>query len=288
MTYDEMWRSLTSVYDEGEAKAVAKLALEELFGLSTADIYSGKVSELSPKDEESLREITRRLAAAEPVQYVTGRETFCQRQFRVEPGVLIPRPETEELCRWALESLTTGGMFGHSLGGGKRVLDIGTGSGCIAITIALDAPLADVEAWDISPAAISTAKDNAWWLGAKVEIRKRDCLACGAEEEPVWDMIVSNPPYVCDSERKDMERNVLDYEPETALFVPDSDPLRFYKAIADYGTSALRNGGELYFEGNPAYTEDMVAMLRQKGYTAIETRQDQFGKERFVRARKEF
>lgn len=271
MTYDELWRPLATIYDSGEAKAIVRYVLDVRFGMSATDVYCGKVTQLTADESRELREIMRRLMKSEPVQYVLGRADFCGRTFRVSPGVLIPRPETEELCRWVSSSFPS-----HS------ILDIGTGSGCIAITLALDMPQAEVTAWDVSEKALHIARHNAGMLGAAVNFCRRDALDPPADAA-LWDIIVSNPPYICDRERAAMERNVLDYEPHEALFVPDDDPLRFYRAIADYARKALKPGGELFFEINPLFAADLVAMLRNSGFAAAETRCDSFGKQRFVR-----
>lgn len=270
MTYPELWRRLTPRYDNREAQAIVRLVLEERFGLSLTDVYSDKVTQLSPNDTHELEEMMLRLEKGEPVQYVLGTATFCGRHFHVAPGVLIPRPETEELTHHP--SPTT-------------LLDIGTGSGCIAITMALNHPDAYVEAWDISDRALAIARDNAERLGATVTFRKQDILATTNHPSPPegWSLIVSNPPYICNKERADMEANVLDYEPHEALFVPDDDPLLFYRAIADYALGHLRPDGQLWFETNPLYTEKVAAMLRNKGFAQVTLHEDQFGKTRFIK-----
>lgn len=305
MTYDELWRGLTTLYDSGEAKAIVRYVLDVRFGLSATDVYCGKVTQLSADDSEELRKIMLRLQTAEPVQYVLGRADFCGRTFRVAPGVLIPRPETEELIELIapLRPPKGGRRDGNAhslhpkgypqedaslhppLGGqrGASILDIGTGSGCIAITLALDIPGAEVTAWDISEEALAIARRNARELGADVDFRPQDALN-PPDDKAAWDVIVSNPPYICDRERAAMERNVLDHEPHTALFVPDDDPLLFYRAIARYARRALKPGGSLCFEINPLYADDMRSMLVAEGFAAIESRNDQFGKERFVKA----
>lgn len=278
MTYDELWRPLTAVYDAGEAKAIVRYVLDVRFGMSATDVYCGKVTQLSADDERCLDEIMQRLLRAEPVQYVLGEAEFCGRTFAVEPGVLIPRPETEELCRWVVEGEAAGRE------GGKDILDVGTGSGCIAVTLALDVDGARVEAWDVADEPLRVAPANAARLGAQVNVVRQDALTAPCDDAR-WDIVVSNPPYVCDSERAAMEPNVLGYEPERALFVPDADPLRFYRAIAGYAAKALRPDGELYFEINPTFADDMVEMLRQAGFAAVEVRTDQFGKRRFTKAK---
>ena len=275
MTYEKLWNRLCTVYDAGEAKAIVRMVLDERFGLSAADVYCGKVTQLSSDEQAELKKIMLRLEQAEPVQYVLGWANFCNRQFSVALGVLIPRPETEELCSWITEDV------------GNRqqpaILDIGTGSGCIAISLALDIKGSAVSAWDISTDALRIAKENATRLGADINIMKQDALT-PPQDADRWDVIVSNPPYICEKEKVEMERNVLDNEPAIALFVPDNDPLLFYRAIALYGTKALKPKGLLFFEINAAYAAETCNMLRQLGYVDVEARNDLFGKARMVRA----
>lgn len=275
MTYEKLWNRLCTVYDAGEAKAIVRMVLDERFGLSAADVYCGKVTQLSSDEQAELEKIMLRLKQAEPVQYVLGWANFCNRQFSVSSGVLIPRPETEELCSWITKDV------------GNRqqpaILDIGTGSGCIAISLALDIKGSAVSAWDISTDALRIAKENAARLGAGINIMKQDALT-PPQDADRWDVIVSNPPYICEKEKAEMERNVLDNEPAIALFVPDNDPLLFYRAIALYGTKALKPKGMLFFEINAAYAAETCNMLRQLGYVDVEARNDLFGKARMVRA----
>ena len=294
MTYQQLWHQLTPLYAVEEAQAITRLVLETTFGFNLTDLVCGKVSELSADNETKLHEIWQRLEAGEPVQYVLGKADFYGRSFRVAPGVLIPRPETEGLCRLVLDGLPTG----------THVLDIGTGSGCIAITVALEATQAQVEAWDISEEALRQARDNAFRLGAPrkdvlTEARgnvlsetKENVFAEArkgeeSEEVSLYDCIVSNPPYIADKERTTMAHNVLDYEPSTALFVPDDDPLRFYRAIAELGLRRLRPGGRLCFEINPLYAEALRSLLVSLGYEAVTIREDIYGKQRFATARKQ-
>ena len=273
MNYQTLWHQLAKHYDEGEAKAIARMVYEVRYGLSLSDLYMGR-DEQVPQDE--LQEIVTRLEDDEPVQYVLGQATFCGRSFHVEPGVLIPRPETEELCRWAVS---------HSRQS-ATILDIGTGSGCIAVTLALEVADSQVTAWDISPIALRIASENAERLGANVTFIENDMLQQSYQIAPQWDLIVSNPPYICDSEADDMKANVLDYEPEIALFVPDDNPLLFYRPIMNYAQSALHPGGQLFLETNPRYEEFIEEHLLELGFEEVESRDDQFGKTRFIRARR--
>ena len=269
MTYTELWRPLTAVYDEREAQAVARLVLEERFGLTMADVLMGRMP-----DEAELAGIQQRLLTGEPVQYVLGWTEFGGRRFAVRPGVLIPRPETYELCQWI------------SLTGPCEVLDIGTGSGCIACTLAAEQPEARVTGWDVSAAALEIARENAKRTNVHVSFELVDVLRRCRSIGDKWDFIVSNPPYVCKREKAAMERNVLDYEPHQALFVPDDDPLLFYRAIASYGQEALKPGGRLYFELNPLYADLVQHLLSMMLYHNIEIKEDQYGKQRMIRAQR--
>ena len=347
MTYNQLWKRLTAIYNEREAQAIVRTVLDALFGMSLTDICLGKVTQLSADDTTRLEKIMQRLEKSEPVQYVLGAEWFAGRLFDVAPGVLIPRPETEDLVKWACDEAKEKEKEDNSkeergkeekevskkgeapqkeeqllssplkeeeegLRKGKdasqkeeqhlssllksnkevsekgeevphpSILDIGTGSGCIAITVALALPQARVTAWDISTDALAIAAGNAHRLGASVRFEHQDALSAPDDEER-WDVIVSNPPYICDRERADMSDNVLSYEPELALFVPDSDPLLFYRAIARYASKALKPGGRLLFETNTAYVHEVAQAMADEGFTAIEVRNDCFGKPRMVK-----
>lgn len=273
MTYRELWRTLEPLYGNGEARAITDYVLDVCFGLSKADILCGAVEEMTAEKAAELNKIFGRLMEGEPVQYVLGRAEFSGRWFNVRPGVLIPRPETEELCAW----ITADSKASAS----PKVLDIGTGSGCIAITLQLDMPESKVTAWDISADALDVARENAQRFGANVNFVKLDAL--NAKPEGEWDVIVSNPPYICEKEKKDMAVNVLEHEPHTALFVPDSDPLLFYRAITRLAVQTLSKGGRLYFEINPIYADDTCRMMRAEGMTAVELRSDMYGKQRMAK-----
>lgn len=280
MSYEELRKRLTSVYDEREAQAVARWVLDEAFGLSLTDICCGKVSQLSADDAQRLEAITRRLEQAEPVQYVLGHAPFAGHSFEVSPAVLIPRPETEELVNWAVQSAEA--MTAAKEQTSLHILDIGTGSGCITISVALALPQATVQAWDLSPQALAQARSNAQRLGAQVSFVQQDALQ-PPHHHACLDMVLSNPPYICQCEAKDMHRNVLAHEPHMALFVPNDDPLRFYRAITRYAVEALRPGGCVLFEINALYAEATRQMMLDEGLSHIETRLDCFGKERFVK-----
>ena len=276
---------------------MTRMLLEDLFSLSFADILCGATEHLSDADTLRLQQSVDRLLDAEPLQYVTGTAFFCGHPFHVAPGVLIPRPETEWIVDTAVNLVTSSA---------PRILDIGTGSGCIATSISL--ALADrhchTEAWDISEDALRIAADNAERLGADVKFRRRDALRLeedfpaeenqgGAEAlsdtnaaAESWNIIVSNPPYICNREAADMHANVLRHEPHLALFVPDTDPLLFYRAIASYAMRSLRKGGWLLFECNTLYAHDTAQMASDMGFATSVVEDDCFGKPRFVKAQK--
>lgn len=297
MTYHDICQRLTPLYGPQEAKAMTRMLLEDLFSLSFADILCGATEHLSDADTLRLQQSVARLLDAEPLQYVTGTAFFCGHPFHVAPGVLIPRPETEWIVDTAVNLVTSSA---------PRILDIGTGSGCIATSISL--ALVDkhcyTEAWDISEEALRIAADNAERLGADVKFRRRDALRLeedfpaeenqsGAEvliadnaSSASWDVIVSNPPYICNREAADMHANVLRHEPHLALFVPDTDPLLFYRAIARYSMRSLRKGGWLLFECNTLYAHDTAQMASNMGFATSVVEDDCFGKPRFVKAQK--
>ena len=278
MNYQELWHRLSGVYDAGEAKALARMLYEVRYGLGLGDLLMGR-DEGVPQDE--LEQLAVRLEHQEPIQYVLGQADFCGRTFKVSPAVLIPRPETEELCQWVVEEVRE---QWRAAGEGLSVLDIGTGSGCIAVTLAAELAGARVTAWDISEEALLVARENALRNGVSVSFEHHDALHATTTAQPTTDLIVSNPPYICNRERTAMEANVLEHEPHTALFVPDDDPLLFYRAIARYGREALKQGGRLYFEINPLYATSLSEMLRRMSYHDIAIKADQYGKQRMIRA----
>lgn len=285
MNYRDIISRLSSRYESGEAKAVARLLLEKQCGLSWTDALCGGVEALSEETTASLESSVQRLEQGEPVQYVLREADFYGRTFHVEPGVLIPRIETEELIDAVVDADIPEG----------RVLDIGTGSGCIAVTLALELAqnshgtdaVHSVEAWDISDEALRIARGNAEKLGARVDFVKQDVLSSALTfPDGGFAAIVSNPPYICNKERVEMESHVLDYEPRLALFVPDDDPLLFYRAITRYAVQALCPGGMLFFEINRAYGEETAQLLKDHGFVGVSLHKDQFGNHRIVKGQK--
>ncbi len=324
-------QTLGTRYPVSEANALARLILEKRFGISLTDIYMGKDKQFSSEQRKDLEDILQRLLRDEPIQYILGEADFCGETFAVSPAVLIPRPETAELVAWIGETLPAAPC---------SLLDVGTGSGCIAISLAKQHPLASVTAWDISEEVLAVARWNNERFGTTVTFLRRDALEegeesrgtdemtkgrtdgfpgkeapgrfapegapdspnvsgerCGAndtgsrteqterQERNLYDVIVSNPPYVTCSERQEMEANVLDWEPALALFVPDDDPLLFYRAIARLSRRLLKPGGRLFFEINRAYGEATVELLCGMNYQDVELRRDLSGNDRMVSAK---
>lgn len=267
-------QSLQDIYPPEEVKALTMLICCDMLCLDALDIYLGKDMILSECKERELENIIFRLQKNEPIQYIRGFAEFDGRRFKVAPGVLIPRPETVELVELIARENTSA----------RRLLDIGTGSGCIAISLDKKLPEAEVEAWDISEDALAIARENNKELAADVTFLQRDVLSDDWEKAPSFDVIVSNPPYVTEAEKKDMDANVLDWEPELALFVPDDDPLRFYRRIVDLGRELLLPDGKLYFEINQAYGRETAHILEMNQYHDVRVIRDIFGKERIVTA----
>lgn len=264
-------QSLVPLYDQREAQALFRRYVEERLGV---EYYLFLLDMDVPADlPEGWKNDLERLASGEPFQYVMGQTEFCGLPFKVTPAVLIPRPETEELvCRMISENAGRNGL---------SVLDIGTGSGAIAVTLAKNLPEASVTALDVSEEALTVAAANAETNNVAVRFVKFDILG----EAPLpgrYDLIVSNPPYVPERDRAVMHRNVLEHEPALALFVPDDRPLLFYEAIAEKAAAALNPGGRLYLETHEDYHPELKQLLEEYGFVNIESRHDLFGRPRFV------
>lgn len=267
-------QALSEHYSPSETSLLARIILEELSGFTYAYLTSGKFSNLSDCQERKLQEILSRLKKGEPYQYVVGKTTFYGIELQVGREVLIPRPETEELVEWVIADCGDGAT---------DILDIGTGSGCIAIALAVKLPQVKVHAWDISNTALQVAQRNAHLNHVEVFFRQRDILKPFTEERR-YDLIVSNPPYITQSEKTTMDRTVTAYEPGEALFVPDRDPILFYERIAMLGEDLLKEGGRLFFEIHRSRGDEVCAKLHEMGYREIELRKDLSGNERMIRA----
>ena len=278
VTASQIRLALRDCYPEREAAALARIVCCEMLGQDTAGYYVGKDMALSPNEEQYLESILSRLRNFEPIQYIQGHTRFLGEEFLVGPEVLIPRPETEELVELILKE--------EADATNARILDIGTGSGCIAISLAKALPAATVDAWDVSEQALAMARHNNARLNTKVAFKLCDVLSHSPLPDEHYNLIVSNPPYVAESEKEQMERNVLDWEPPLALFVPDADPLLFYRRIASLGQDMLLPGGKLYFETNRAFGRETAEMLEQKGYCHIRLLKDLSGNDRFITAQR--
>ena len=270
---------LSLIYEANEVNSLFMMVLENVVNISSAKIKAFPETEISTPDSERITNILTRLATGEPIQYILGYTEFYGFRFKVNPSVLIPRPETEELVDWAISSV---GSSELAVG---RFLDIGTGSGCIPISLKKNLLGVEVSALDISPEALQTAKENAGLNKVEVHFIQDDILNPKSEIlNSKFEIIISNPPYVTLEDKKLMHTNVTDFEPHTALFVPEDDPLIFYKAIADFASTHLKKGGLLFFEINESYGKQIVELLINKRFTYIELRKDMSGKDRMVKA----
>ena len=268
----QIQQAIASIYPEREAKAVAQAYLNMVCGATTLDILLGKTVEEPVDFAADLS----RLAAGVPLQYVTGKAYFFDRLFSLNAATLIPRPETEELVSQVLN------LMGNKP---TRVLDIGTGSGCIAISLALEAPQAQLSAWDVAKEAIAQAQENADHLGAEVDFKQQNVFDWSSDQT-IWDIIVSNPPYVLNAEKAEMEAHVVNHEPHVALFVPDEDPLLFYRVIGEMAQLRLKPGGFLCFEINRAFGAQNVSLAEAQGFENIQLLKDFHGNDRILIAQR--
>ena len=269
---------ITSVYEENEAKSIVYLLLEHYLNLSKTDILLDNFVN-QPFD---FQDIIIRLKAQEPVQYIIGETEFYGRKFKVTPDTLIPRPETEELVQLVVSSWQS--AVGSVAQSPISVLDLGTGSGCIAISLACELPNAQVYAYDISEKVLKIAKENANRNNVNVIFEQLDILNFPPSSFPPFSIIVSNPPYVMNAEKSEMEQNVLDYEPHLALFVEDSNPLIFYKSIAEFAFKNLIINGLCIVEINQAFGLETAELFWNQGFRYVEVVKDMFGKDRMVKA----
>lgn len=267
---------LRDLYPPGEVEGFIKIIFRELLGYETVDILLHKDTELPDFIVTKTTKVVDQLRENRPIQYIFGKAWFHGHEFSVDSSTLIPRPETEELVDMIID---------ENRGSDLRVLDVGTGSGCIAVSLALGLRFPAVDAIDISDRALTVARGNASRLRARVDFRRDDILTAKPVDNS-YDIIVSNPPYIADSELRSMAANVVDYEPHTALFVPDSDPLQFYRSITSYARRALADGGRLYFEINSRFPDEMRALLSEYGFVDIDIRRDMQGLYRFASATK--
>jgi release factor glutamine methyltransferase len=268
--------NLSPYYCKQEIESISKLIFEKILGLSRLQMHLNQHKTISSANLAQITEIINRLIRFEPIQYILGETEFYGLALKVNPSVLIPRPETEELVDWIIHDYNKLNPV---------ILDIGTGSGCIPITLVKNLTGATAEGWDISDAALTIAQENAAINLVKVDFIHTDVLNHNyPSTNQKYDIIVSNPPYITNSEQHLMLQNVIDYEPHVALFVSDTDPLVFYRTIADIAGKQLKPGGNLYFEINERFGNETADLLAKKGFKNIVLKKDINGKERMIRA----
>lgn len=266
---------LTGIYDSSEAKAISYLLLEEKFDIPKSIVLLDKEIMQTDEDIERLVEYTERLKNHEPIQHILGKGDFFGRKFRVTRDVLVPRQETEELVARIIKD--------NRRKEGLRILDIGTGSGNIIISLGLDLDVSELHAWDISTQALIVAEENAHSLGVNVFFATKDIFKVEKEDHE-FDIIVSNPPYVKTSEKLKMKKNVLKFDPPEALFVPNDDPLKFYKKIGEFALAHLAPKGRLYFEINETMGDETADLIYGMGFSKVKLIKDLNDKDRFISA----
>ena len=274
---DKIVSGILNIVGINEANNIVWLLFDHLRGYSRVDLLFKSNEKLSLNEILFLTDSIERLKQSEPIQYILGKCEFMSLPIIVNKDVLIPRPETEELTEWLLDEI-----------GAKKskILEIGTGSGCISCAIKKYAPQSTVEAYDISKSAIKTAKKNAEQYDLKIDFKTVDILSHQHNDNELFDIIISNPPYITEKEKTLMLPNVLNYEPHLALFVPNDNPLLFYEKIADFSSKTLKPGGKIFFEINEAYGIEIINLLKFKGFINIELRKDISGKDRMVKGEK--
>lgn len=275
--FSSAYERLLPVFGAAEAEGIARYLLEGLFGMTRTYVAEDSMIQVGGPGKLLLDNALSRVLTEEPVQYVVGHAWFYGRRFSVNKHVLIPRQETEELIHWILDE--------HASNVSWKVLDIGSGSGCIPVTLKAERPDFVVESWDVSEAALSVAGENAQQLDTVVDFRQVDVLNASMTPNS-FDLVVSNPPYVRESEKKLMNRNVLDHEPALALFVDDNRPLIFYDKITELAVTGLKTSGWLYFEINEALGKQTVELLSRHGFSNIVLKKDLNGKDRMVRGQR--
>ncbi|WP_436413040.1 peptide chain release factor N(5)-glutamine methyltransferase [Petrimonas sp.] len=265
---------LKGLFSPDEINSLTRLILEKEFSIPLADVLTCKFNHLSDAEMQRLSEIVGKLKNSEPIQYILGETDFFGLTFYLDDSVLIPRPETEELVQWIVDSVKNEPL---------KILDIGTGSGCIAVTLAKKLPFAEVHAWDISRDALGVARKNADKNGVHLFLAEKDILQESVSDEK-FDIVVSNPPYVTEFEKGEMQENVLNFEPHLAMFVSDQNALVFYEKIADFALKNLNKGGKLFFEINREKGNQIEMLLQQRGFGNIERQKDISGNERMIKA----
>ena len=270
-------KELADLYPKSEMQGFIRIIFEYVCGFDYTGLLLHKNEKLNVAHRKKIEKIVARLKQFEPIQYILGETEFFGLKLKVKPGVLIPRPETEELVEWMTETTWPAN---------PKILDVGTGSGCIALALKNKLPHAEISAVDFSEEALQTANENAALNDLEVEFIQSDILQWTKTNWPLFDGIVSNPPYVRELEKKEMQANVLKYEPETALFVPDDDPLIFYHQIGHFAQRYLKTKGKLFFEINETMGEQIVHFLEHTGFKNVELKKDLHGKNRMIKAEK--
>lgn len=274
--------SLNELYGEAEAESMIAILFEEFFQMKRHEVLSDMARRLSESELLKIHFAIKELLNNRPLQYITGDAWFYGEKFIVNESVLIPRRETEELCNWIIDDQKGTVEQDNKL----KILDIGTGSGCIAITLKKHLPKANIFALDVSGDALEVASNNAIKIGTEISFIRADVFDTLAMDAlDVFDIIVSNPPYVRNSEKKQMNANVLDFEPHLALFVTDESPLVYYERIADFSLTHLSRNGSLYFEINESLSLNLKNILSDKGFILIEIRTDMQNKPRMLKCK---
>lgn len=276
--YNLLNSSLKEFYSKSEIRIFRNIILEKITGLNPTQLLTDKDRLLTPDENERAVEMLHRLKNSEPIQYILGETEFFGLKFKVNSNVLIPRPETEELVEWVSNDLKLAGKELSKV----RILDIGTGSGCIPIALKSKHSNSKVTAMDVSEKALEVARDNAKINAVEIEFTHEDILN-PSQNDRKWDVIISNPPYIPQEEIAGIEKNVKDFEPHIALFVPNDEPLLFYKKIASYAHHHLAPEGKLYFETHKDLANEVASLLINAGFQNIEIRKDMSGNERMVR-----
>jgi len=289
MTIDEarkeIIKNIRDIYEQNESNNIAELLIESITKLSRSERIIDGNRILSIAQENLLHSSNFRLQKHEPIQYIINEAWFAGMRFYVDKNVLIPRPETEELVEWVVEEYRIQNTEDRIQNSGFKILDVGTGSGCIAIALKNKLPLSEVWACDISDQALNIARINADALQATIDFVPLNFLDPGQRRQlPNVDVIVSNPPYVPQNEKTEMKRNVVEYEPSTALFVTDDDPLIFYKAIAEFGREKLNKGGRIYAEIHENLGEPIKGLFLSEGYQTVQLKKDLQEKDRMIKA----
>lgn len=270
----EIKSELSELYPVNEIDSFIFLIFDHLLGISRTQLLLSKENEINEGTFFKIKNIISELKSYRPIQYILGETEFYDLKFKVFDNILIPRPETEELVDWIIKDHSNTSI---------KILDIGTGSGCIAVSLAKNMPNAVVYASDISELALKAAETNSKINNTSLHLLQFDILNPPSDQDKKFDIIVSNPPYVTEKEKSLMQQNVLDYEPELALFVPDNDPLLFYRSILDFGLQHLKPKGKIYFEINEAFGQEMISLMQKKGFSDNILLRDINGKDRMVR-----